>query len=60
MADRADDGMSAFEELRAMAAHTGIVVGEMGNVRKMSHLLPVRGRYFVASLAALLVLFGCV
>ena len=58
MADRTDNGLSAFEELRAMAAHTGIVVGEVGNVRKISHLLPVSGRYFVASPAALLVLFG--
>ncbi len=59
MTDRADDGLSAFEKLRAMAAHTSIVVGEVGNIREISHLLPVRGRYFVASLAALLVLFGC-
>ena len=58
MADRADDGLSAFEKLRPMAAHTSIVVGEVGNVRKISHLLPVSSRYFVASRAALLVLFG--
>ncbi len=60
MADSADDGLSAFEELRAMAAHAGVVIGKVGNIGKISDLLPVRGRCFVASLAVLLVLFGCV
>ena len=60
VADRANHGLSAFEELRSMAADAGVVVGKVGNVRKIPHLLPVRSRYFVASTAAFLVLFGCV
>lgn len=59
MAIRADDGLSALEELRAMTTDAGVVIRKVGDVWKIPSLPPIRRRHlFVASVAALLVLFG--
>jgi hypothetical protein len=58
MAVGTDDWLRAFEELRPMAAHAGIVAGEISYVRKAARLTPVRGRHLMATATGLLMLLG--
>jgi len=58
MAIPADDGLRAPEELCAMTADAGVVIGKVGNIGEIPSFPPIRRRNFMASLAGLLVLFG--
>lgn len=60
MANRADYWPGPLEELRTMAADTGVVVRIIGDIGIIPHLLPILRRHFVASVTRLLVLGGCV
>jgi len=56
--DPANDGLRPFEELSAVTAHAGVVAGKVGNVGKISGLLPIRGGYLMAGVAGPLMLFS--
>jgi hypothetical protein len=56
VADRTDDWTRAFEELRAMAADTRIVVRIISDIRKGARFLPVVGWNVVARSARVAVL----
>ena len=51
MTTGADGWSCAAEELRAMAAHAGVVIGEVSDVGEGGGLGPVFSRWFVARVA---------
>ena len=58
MAVSTDNGLRAFEKLRPMTTHTGVMVRIVRDIGKPAHFFPVRRRVFVACIAGFLMLFG--
>ena len=58
MADGADRGLGASEELLTVTADTCVVAGEVRDIRKVARGLPILGRNLVARITGLLMLFG--
>jgi hypothetical protein len=57
VADSADYGTRAAEKLRPMTTYTGVMIGIIRNVWKLSHLLPVASGSLVTGVTGLLVFF---
>src|SRR5437762_4047819 len=58
MAVSTDNGLRAFEKLRPMTTHTGVMVRIVRDIGKPAHFFPVRCRVFVAGIAGFLMLFS--